>query len=93
MDFTPVFPAEEPARLPIGALAPKAGPQGVDFAFAAPDASRVTVAGTFNGWDKDATPLGREGAGPHGHLSGSTHTAKHSSCPPTAQPSSGWRKR
>ena len=36
---------------------------GIRFAFSAPDAHSVAVAGTFNGWDTHATPLRREAGG------------------------------
>ena len=45
-------------------LAAAAGPESVyvRFIFVAPNARRVALAGTFNGWDPAAAPLARAGA-------------------------------
>jgi len=54
------------AGAPLVVAAPvAAGSRGavVTFVLRAPGATRVTVAGDFNGWDAEATPLARAGSG------------------------------
>jgi hypothetical protein len=41
----------------------RVGPTAVTFVFRAPGASRVSLVGDFNGWDPEATPLGRSTLG------------------------------
>ena len=41
---------------------PIPGAHPVQFVLVAPEAARVTLAGDFNDWDRDATPLRRAGA-------------------------------
>jgi 1,4-alpha-glucan branching enzyme len=58
-----VAPASAPPG-PAAAVAdrPAAGEHPVQFVLVAPEAARVTLAGDFNDWDRDATPLRRSGA-------------------------------
>lgn len=51
------------AAVPGGTEAPAASSAEVTFVLRAPGASRVTVAGDFNGWDAEATPLARASSG------------------------------
>jgi 1,4-alpha-glucan branching enzyme len=48
--------------LRVGMPAPAPGLVTVRFVLVAPDARQVTLAGTFNQWDPQATPLVRAGA-------------------------------
>ena len=48
---------------PIAARFPALEEQEVVFAFFAPEARRVEVAGSFNGWQPQANPLALTGAG------------------------------
>ena len=48
--------------LRVGTPAPAAGLVTVRFVLVAPDARQVSLAGTFNQWDPQATPLVRTGA-------------------------------
>lgn len=50
------------AGAPRGGAGPAdAGAQPVQFVLVAPEAARVSLAGDFNDWDRDATPLRRAG--------------------------------
>lgn len=58
-----VAPASAPPAPPAAvADRPGAGAHPVQFVLVAPEAARVTLAGDFNDWDRDATPLSRSGA-------------------------------
>lgn len=45
------------------AEAPKTTKKRVTFKLIAPEAEQVILAGSFNGWDEDATPLKRDAKG------------------------------
>lgn len=58
-DFVPVFP-KQAAEAKIGELAPKAVAGGIQFSYRTRmDAKRITLAGTFNGWSKEADALAK----------------------------------
>lgn len=50
-----------PARFTVGA--PRAVDGGIQFTYHNPGASRVTLAGSFNGWNADQLPLTNDGKG------------------------------
>lgn len=54
-------PAKAPAKFAVGA--PRAVDGGVQFTYHNPGASRVTLAGSFNGWNADQLPLTSDGKG------------------------------
>jgi 1,4-alpha-glucan branching enzyme len=58
-------PPRPSSRAGMGAViyAGAGGERGVTFRVWAPHAERVAVAGTFNGWDEEKTPLAREDDG------------------------------
>jgi 1,4-alpha-glucan branching enzyme len=55
----PPSAARAVAAAPVHPAPPDHAPVLVRFAFAAPDARQVSVAGDFNGWRTDLTPLER----------------------------------
>lgn len=53
--------ANAPGMVTVGA--PRAVDDGVQFTYSAPGASRVTLAGSFNGWNAEQLPLTNDGGG------------------------------
>lgn len=64
----PKIEAAKPTPLPVAAQPPKAGPARsaaprVSLELVKPDAKQVCVAGSFNGWKPETTPLVQVGNG------------------------------